>query len=85
MGADGKLVDHSEQAARGSQESDQWDDWSSPLLVDDNDSMMDDYDDLESIVADDLDAADSTSANQGIDTCAGTAEPGRCVPSINSA
>lgn len=85
LGADGKLVDHSEQAARGSQESDQWDDWSSPLLVDDNDSMMDDYDDLESIVADDLDAADSTSANQGIDTCAGTAEPGRCVPSINSA
>ena len=85
LGADGKLVDHSEQAARGSQEVDQRDDWSSPLLVDDNDSMMDDYDDSESIVTEDMDATDSASANPEIDTCAGIAEPGSCVPTNNSA
>ncbi|PVH72759.1 hypothetical protein DL98DRAFT_520327 [Cadophora sp. DSE1049] len=75
LGADGKLVDHSELAARGSQAIDEWDNWSSPLLVDDNDSIIHDFDDSESVAPDDLDAAESTSALGGTNGGENMSEP----------
>ncbi|KAG4441889.1 hypothetical protein IFR05_002630 [Cadophora sp. M221] len=58
LGADGKLADHSDHFIRGSQIVGQSDDWSGPLLLDDEDIFMDDFEDSESVGPDGMKAAD---------------------------
>ncbi|KAH6706473.1 hypothetical protein BKA61DRAFT_139384 [Leptodontidium sp. MPI-SDFR-AT-0119] len=64
LGADGKLAYHSDHFTRDIQTvgwlDDDDDDWSGPLLLDDEeDIIMDDFEDLESVGPDDMEAAHS--------------------------
>ncbi|KAH7333156.1 hypothetical protein BKA65DRAFT_553502 [Rhexocercosporidium sp. MPI-PUGE-AT-0058] len=66
LGPDGKLVDHSDQAATGSMVPGLLGDWSGPLLLDDEDFIMDDFEDEESVGPDDMNQPTS-SASQSRD------------------
>ncbi|KAL2065839.1 hypothetical protein VTL71DRAFT_3509 [Oculimacula yallundae] len=63
LGADGKLVDHSEQAAESIAEILQVNDsdYSSPLLLDDEDTIMDDFEASDSELQDDMDSSNFAS------------------------
>ncbi|KAH7381955.1 hypothetical protein BKA64DRAFT_647485 [Cadophora sp. MPI-SDFR-AT-0126] len=82
LGADGKLVDHSSSAVSGSLAIDEWDSWSSPLLVDENDSIIDYSYDPDSPVADETTVADSSSIDQETDS--GTQSHGREPQTISA-